>query len=230
MRENYPHLRDIEFADSLSDNGPMKIDLLIGSDYIWNFFNLSTTRGDESVECGPVAVSATVGWVLSGPVKNLPKERLSSIHFSSTHILRVGSRSNETLYEDFEKPWDLDFIGIRENGQANYGHLEHKFGLFEDENEIVRCQGRIPNADLPYETRFPALSRYHYISTLLVRQALERVHQSKVAANLTQLRMRFWIARERQLVKKIISRFTVCRRCEGVASRCRPSLICLNSD
>ena len=45
MRENYPHLRDIEFADSLSDNGPMKIDLLIGSDYIWNFFNGSTTRG-----------------------------------------------------------------------------------------------------------------------------------------------------------------------------------------
>ena len=34
VKENYPHLREIEFADSLSDNGPMKIDLLIGSDYI----------------------------------------------------------------------------------------------------------------------------------------------------------------------------------------------------
>ncbi|XP_067039040.1 uncharacterized protein [Acropora muricata] len=114
VKENYPHLREIEFADSLSDNGPMKIDLLIGSDYIWNFFNGSTIRGEESVECGPVAVSTTVGWVLSGPVKNLPKEKLSSIQFSSTHVLRVDSRSNDTLYEDFEKLWDLDSIGIRE--------------------------------------------------------------------------------------------------------------------
>ena len=114
VKENYPHLRDIEFADSLSDNGPMKIDLLIGSDYIWNFFDGSTIRGEESAESGPVAVSTTVGWVLSGPVKNLPKEKLSSIQFSSTHVLRVDSSSNDTLYEDFEKLWDLDSIGIRE--------------------------------------------------------------------------------------------------------------------
>ena len=87
-------------ADSLSDNGPMKIELLIGSDYIWNFFN---GGGGGSVEFGPVAVSTTTGWVLSGPVKNLPKERLSSIQFSQTHVLRVDSRSNDTLNEDFEK-------------------------------------------------------------------------------------------------------------------------------
>ena len=61
-----------------------------------------------------MAVSATVGWVLFGPVKNLPKERLSITQFSSTHVLRVDSRSNATLYEDSEKLWDLDFIGIRE--------------------------------------------------------------------------------------------------------------------
>ena len=92
----------------------MKIDLLIGSDCTWKFFNGSTTRGEESVECGPVAVSTTVGWVLSSPVKNFSKERLSSIQFSSPHVLRVDSRSNDTLYEDFEKLWDLDSIGIRE--------------------------------------------------------------------------------------------------------------------
>ena len=113
VKENYPHLRDTEFADSLSDNGPMKIDLLTGSDSIWNFFN-GATRGWGSVECCPVAVSTTIGWVLSGPVKNLPKERLLSLHFSQTHVLRVDSRSNDTLYEDFDKLRDLDCIGIRE--------------------------------------------------------------------------------------------------------------------
>ena len=75
MKENYPQLRDIEFADSLSDNGPMKIDLLIGSEYIWNFFNGSTIRGEESVECGPVAGSTTVGWVLSVWPCEIPSQR-----------------------------------------------------------------------------------------------------------------------------------------------------------
>ena len=104
----------------------------------------------------------------------------------------------------------------KSEGSTNYGHLEHEFRLYEDENEIVRCKGRIANADLPYETRFPALlPRDHYISTLIVRQAHERVHHSKVAATLAQLRMRFWIVRGRQLVKKITSRCTVCRRYEG---------------
>ena len=70
--------------------------------------------GGGSVECCPVGVSTTIGWVLSGPVKNLPKERLSSILFLQTHVLRVDSRSNYTLYEDFDKLWDLDCIGIRE--------------------------------------------------------------------------------------------------------------------
>ena len=45
VKENYPRLRDIEFADSCSDKGPMQIDLLIGSDYIWNFFDGKTIRG-----------------------------------------------------------------------------------------------------------------------------------------------------------------------------------------
>ena len=93
----------------------MQIDLLIGSHYIWNFFDGKTIRGEESGQGCPVAVSTTVGWVLSGPVGNLPKERLSSIQFQSTHVLRVDSaNSDDTMYKDFEKLWDLDSIGIRE--------------------------------------------------------------------------------------------------------------------
>ena len=99
---------------------------------------------------------------------------------------------------------------------TNYSHLEHEFGLYEDENGVVRCKGRIANADLPHETMFPALlPRNHHISTLLVRQVHEKVHHSKVVATLSQLRSRFWIVKGRQFVKKIISRCTVCRRYEG---------------
>ena len=69
--------------------------------------------GEQSGRGCAVAVSTTVGWVLSCPVRNLPKERLSSIQFHSTHVMRVDSgNSDDTLYKDFEKLWDLDSIGI----------------------------------------------------------------------------------------------------------------------
>ena len=70
--------------------------------------------GRNQLKVVQVAVSTTVAWVLSDPVKNFPKERLSSIQFSPTHVLRVDSGSNDTLHEDFEKLWELDSIGIRE--------------------------------------------------------------------------------------------------------------------
>ncbi|XP_015761461.1 PREDICTED: uncharacterized protein LOC107340610 [Acropora digitifera] len=134
-------------------------------------------------------------------------------------LLKEGTVCHGEVTEDEIAHAELQWLrSVQKNlkAQANNGHLEHKFGLYEDENEIVRCKGRIANADLPYETRFPALlPRDHYISTLLVRHAHERVHHSKVAATLAQLRMRFWVVRGRQSVKKITSRWTVCRRYEG---------------
>ena len=115
VKENYPCFRDIEFADSCPINGPMQIDLLIGSDYIWNFFDGKTIRGEESGQGGPVAVSTRVGWVLSGPVENLPREKLSSIQFASTHVLRVDCRSTDDgLQKDLQRLWDLDSVGIRD--------------------------------------------------------------------------------------------------------------------
>lgn len=50
-------------------------DLLIGSDYIWYFFDSisATYRGKKSGQGGHMAVSTKVGWVLSGQVENLAR-------------------------------------------------------------------------------------------------------------------------------------------------------------
>ena len=87
--------------------------------------------------------------------------------------------------------------------QANYSQLERDFGLHKDSCGVLRCKGRIADADLPHETRFPALlPKNHYLSTLLVRDAHERVHHNKIEATLAQLRSRVWIFKGRQFVKK----------------------------
>ena len=62
-----------------------------------------------------MAASTKIRWVLSGPVENLPREKLSSIQFSSTHVLRTESRVvDDTLQGDLDRLWDLDSVGIRD--------------------------------------------------------------------------------------------------------------------
>ena len=107
--------------------------------------------------------------------------------------------------------------------QANYSQLELDFGLYEDSSGVLRCKGRNANADVPHETKFPALlPKNHHLSTLLVRDAHERVHHNRVEATLAQLRTRFWIVKGRQFVKRTPASCTVCRRYEGRSYRVPP--------
>lgn len=60
---SYAHLDGLELADELCSSGS-STDLLIGSDYYWNFVTGETKRGEE----GPIAVNSKLGWLLSGPL------------------------------------------------------------------------------------------------------------------------------------------------------------------
>ena len=103
---------------------------------------------------------------------------------------------------------------------ANHSQLERDFGLYEGSSEVLRCKGRIANADVPHETKFPALlPKNHYLSTLLVRDAHERVNHNRVEATLAQLRTRFWMVKGRQFVKRTLASCTVFRRYEGKGYR-----------
>ena len=111
VKKRYPSSKNVEFADVCPASNTMQIDLLIGSDYIWDFFDGKSVRGEESGQGGPVTISTKVGWLLSGPVENLPGEKLSSIQFSLTHLLRTESRVvDDTLQGDLDRLWDLDSV------------------------------------------------------------------------------------------------------------------------
>ena len=45
-KRKYPHLNGIEFADRKAEGSVMEIDLLIGSDYMWEFMEDKTVRGE----------------------------------------------------------------------------------------------------------------------------------------------------------------------------------------
>ena len=57
-------------------------------------------------------------------------------------------------------------------GDQKFKMLQKSLGLFYDENNILRCKGRISDANLPYVTKFPAVLPKDHHLTLPKRQKL----------------------------------------------------------
>ena len=100
---------------------------------------------------------------------------------------------------------------------TNLKNLIKQFNLFKDEHGVWRCGGRLANTEVPFETKFPILvPRSHYLSTLIVKQAHERVLHDGVKETLTETRSKFWIPSGRSFTRKVIHKCVTCRKFEGL--------------
>lgn len=62
-------------------------------------------------------------------------------------LLKEGTVCHGEVTEEEIAQAELQWLrSVQKNlkAQANYGHLEHEFGLYEDENEIVRDELQMP--------------------------------------------------------------------------------------
>lgn len=65
-RNEYPHLKDLWFSDVFKAQEELEIDILVGTDYLWDFQRECTIREKPDE---PVALHTELGRVLSGPMK-----------------------------------------------------------------------------------------------------------------------------------------------------------------
>ena len=94
----------------------------------------------------------------------------------------------------------------------NFPAWKTQFNLYQDEDKLWRCQGRLQNSSLSFATKHPfMLARKHHYTELIVRQAHLMVHHSGVKETLTQIRSQYWIVGGRSLVKSIIHKCVICR-------------------
>ena len=101
--------------------------------------------------------------------------------------------------------------------EKDFKHQQWKLRLFKDDKGLWRCGGRLSNVDVPYSVKHPILlPRTHPLTTLIVREAHERVFHNGVKETLTETRRRFWIPKGRSLTRCIVHRCILCRRFEGV--------------
>ena len=80
---NYNHLKGLKLADCITGDCSVDIDILVGADFYWDFFDNTTVRGKS----GPVALKFKLGgYVLSGFVCD---EGDNSCSVNTTHVLKV---------------------------------------------------------------------------------------------------------------------------------------------
>ena len=79
-KQTYLHLNGLKLADETCEQQDAEIDLLVGSDQMWQFFSGQKISGKSGV-C-PVAFETLLGWVLSGPVEGkYDPKLLSASHY-----------------------------------------------------------------------------------------------------------------------------------------------------
>ena len=81
------------------------------------------------------------------------------------------------------------------------------------QDKIVRVGGRLKHSPLSYDEKHPMLlPSDHAISRLVVKDAHNRVLHAGRERTLCETRRKFWLARGRNMVKKIVRECVTCRR------------------
>ena len=114
-KKKYPHLNEIWFSDICRTEDTLCVDVLIGSDSLWEFQEGETRRGGPGE---PVAVKTKLGWVLSGPLKFQGKSFDSFDNSNVNFLPQVRQDLGMAGIErNVNRLWDLETLGIRQENE-----------------------------------------------------------------------------------------------------------------
>ena len=75
-QKEYPHLQGLKLADFPSETETeSEVDLMLGGDTLWPIMTSKIVHGPSKDQ--PVAVGTKFGWMLAGPVNNVPRSLLN---------------------------------------------------------------------------------------------------------------------------------------------------------
>lgn len=145
--------------------------------------------------------------------------RVTALVLRFVEILKLRLERNVKTQEELtsqdiavaEKLW-IKEIQKSLSKNSKFEIWKGQFGIVTDEHGIMRCTGRLSQAQLPASAKYSILlDKSHYITSLFVRDSHKRVMHGGVKSTLTELRSRFWIVQGRQFVRS--------RRLEGTLSK-----------
>ena len=112
IKNDFPHLRDLWFSDVCQSKDELKIDLLVGVDYLWEFQKGRTV------------------WVLSGPLKKRDHLETSQTSSQNVSVNFVGHDSVDldkaSLDLEISRFWELESLGIKSQGDEVHESFENE--------------------------------------------------------------------------------------------------------
>ena len=111
-KNDYSHLKGIQFSDFSRYDDLLEIDILIGANYMWSFQDGDVKRGGQDE---PVAIHTALGWVLSGPIrgKNSDSSSVDSLVSLVIDPCPLPDKALTEINKSMHKLWDLESLGIR---------------------------------------------------------------------------------------------------------------------
>ena len=98
---------------------------------------------------------------------------------------------------------------------ANYKQLEKDLNLQKDEENIIRCRGRLKNSSMEYYAKYPIiLPKDSKFTELVVKHYHKLVFHNGVSETLNQIRAKFWITMPRNYIRRIIKKCVIWNRHE----------------
>ena len=183
------------------------------------------TRLDKIIDCNSYSTLTRLLWVTAYVLrfvdilnkKRREKRARNSLAkaLTATEISRAESMWIRTVQMSSFKS-ELDFIENRRD--CCPPTYVSQFGLFLDDQHILRCKGRVNNAAIPESSKNPVLlpSRHNFCD-LIVEDVHKKIAHSGIRQTLVTLRERFWVLRGREAVKRNLKKCVTCQRHEGIA-------------
>ncbi len=121
--------------------------------------------------------------------------------------------SNELTVEEIN---EAEYIWLKEH-QKEFKEAKHEQTLrnlgAKEEKGLLRFYGRLEYSELSDEAKHPILlPKDSKLTQLIIQRAHARQMHGGVCETLSEIRMRFWIPKGRQTVKKMIKDCRICKR------------------
>ena len=142
---SFPHLNGLQLADCSVPQD--QVDVLIGSDYYWDFVTTEIVRGNF----GPTAINSKFGWLLSGPTESVSYTGAIVTNLIISDVCnRSYDHSQGALVDSLRQFWETESIGIKEESDLKTRN--------NDFNENIRFNGTRYEVELPWKVNHPAIS------------------------------------------------------------------------
>ena len=150
--KKHPHFMGLELANFFGTGTSMPVDVLIGSDYCWEFVTESVCRGIS----GPAAIHIKLDWVSSGPLHDKLELDQCAINLNVTYVLHADIHFEEphTFDDQLTTFWELEALGI----------MDREDTLYDDFTGVVKFENGRYQVPLPWREFHNLLSDNYQLS------------------------------------------------------------------